>query len=185
MCEEYETLPERTEQPVVRGQSSSSLVLSAIKTEVPLDSDDPAYNFFYCYNMENELRSCHNKTNWVNSAWMQDFWVLLRMDSISWRKTLEISHNLIQWPVVNTLFQEKTEHHNRKDGSKGTPKLGPYWKLQLVAYKVNMEWRSELSLWTKTLLTHGSEFRMDQISLSRIWTTMSSKSQKCSSKNMR
>ena len=26
---------------------------------------------------------------------------------------------------------------------RGTPKLGPYWKLQLVAYKVNMEWSSE------------------------------------------
>ena len=30
-------------RPVVMGQSSSSLVLSAIKTEVPSDSDDPAY----------------------------------------------------------------------------------------------------------------------------------------------
>ena len=42
MCEEYETLHERTERPVVMGQSSSSLVLSVIKTEVPLDCDDPA-----------------------------------------------------------------------------------------------------------------------------------------------
>ena len=42
MCEEYESLPDRTGQPVVMGQSSSSLVLSAIKTEVPLDGDDPA-----------------------------------------------------------------------------------------------------------------------------------------------
>ena len=41
MCEEYETFHDRTEQPVVGGQSSSSLVLSVIKTEVPLDCDDP------------------------------------------------------------------------------------------------------------------------------------------------
>ena len=34
MCEEYETLHDRTGQPVVGGQSSSSLVLSVIKTEV-------------------------------------------------------------------------------------------------------------------------------------------------------
>ena len=27
----------------------------------------------------------------------------------------------MQWPIVNTLFQEKKEHHNQKDGSKGTP----------------------------------------------------------------
>ena len=39
--EEYETLHERKGRPVVMGQSSSSLVLSVIKTEVPLDCDDP------------------------------------------------------------------------------------------------------------------------------------------------
>ena len=42
MSEEYESLHERTGRPVVMGQSSSSLVLSVIKTEVPLDCDDPA-----------------------------------------------------------------------------------------------------------------------------------------------
>ena len=42
MCEENESLHERTVRPVVMGQSSSSLVLSAIKTEVPLDCIDPA-----------------------------------------------------------------------------------------------------------------------------------------------
>ena len=41
MCEEYESLHERTGRPVVMEQSSSSLVLSVIKTEVPLDLDDP------------------------------------------------------------------------------------------------------------------------------------------------
>ena len=81
---------------------------------------------------------------WDNQV--QDFWVLLRMDSISWRKTLEISLNLIQWPVVNTLFQEKKQHHNRKAGSEETLKLGPYWKLQPVICTANMELRSELSL---------------------------------------
>ena len=42
MCEEHETFHGRTGQPVVGGQSSSSLVLSVIKTEVPLDCDDLA-----------------------------------------------------------------------------------------------------------------------------------------------
>ena len=42
ICEEYETLHEKTVRPVVMGQSSSSLVLSVIKTEVPLDCDDLA-----------------------------------------------------------------------------------------------------------------------------------------------
>ena len=43
ICEEYESLHERTERPVVMGQSSSSLVFSLIKTEVLLDCDDPAH----------------------------------------------------------------------------------------------------------------------------------------------
>ena len=40
-----------------------SIVLSAIKTEVPLENDDPAYQTFSFATMKNELRSCHNKTN--------------------------------------------------------------------------------------------------------------------------
>ena len=37
MCEEYESHHDRTGQPAVGGQSSSSFVPSVIKTEVPLD----------------------------------------------------------------------------------------------------------------------------------------------------
>ena len=42
ICEECETFHDRTGQPVVRGQSSSSFVPSVIKTEMPLDCDDRA-----------------------------------------------------------------------------------------------------------------------------------------------
>ena len=48
------------------GQSSSSLVLSVIKTEAPLDCDESGLaKIFHCNNMENELKSCHNKTNLI------------------------------------------------------------------------------------------------------------------------
>ena len=42
MCEEYETFHDRTGQPDVGGQSSSSFVPNVIKTEVPLDGEDLA-----------------------------------------------------------------------------------------------------------------------------------------------
>ena len=60
MCEEYETLHERTVRPVVMVQS---IVLSAIKTEVSLESDDPAYqNFlFQQYEERNEKLSQQDK----------------------------------------------------------------------------------------------------------------------------
>ena len=61
--EEYESFHDRTEQPVVGGQSSSSFVPSAIKTEVPLDCDDRACKDLLCKNMEDELKNYHNKTN--------------------------------------------------------------------------------------------------------------------------
>ena len=59
MCEEHESLHERTWRPVVMGQS---IVLSAIMTEVSLESAQHI-RIFYFNNMKNELRSCHNKIN--------------------------------------------------------------------------------------------------------------------------
>ena len=53
MCEEYETFHERTGRPdKVMGQS---IVLSAIKTEVPLDSDDPANQNFLLQQYEERI----------------------------------------------------------------------------------------------------------------------------------
>ena len=92
---------------------------------------------------------------------MQDSWKRLESDSTSWQSTLTSSHNLqSQWPVVSTLCQEMKNHLIRKVGVEGAPKLGPYWKSQPATYKVNMEWKLELSLWTRTILTRGSEFLM-------------------------
>ena len=134
---------------------------------------------FYCKDTENEMKSYHSKTDWAHFVWMQDSWMLLKSDSISWRMILQNSHNSqMQWPVVSTLCQETKKHLHQKVGPEGTPKLDPYWKMQLVACKVNMELRSELCLWTKTIFTRGSEFLMDWTSWSRIWTTTSRKTQK-------
>ena len=98
---------------------------------------------FYYNNMKNELRSYHNNIDSVNFVWMQDFY------NISWLKTLEIWQNFIQLPVVNTLFQEMTKHHNQEDGSKDISKMDPCWKLQPVTCMVNTEFKSELCLWTE------------------------------------
>ena len=99
--------------------------------------------------------------------------MLLKLDSISWLKTLQISHNFMQWPVVNTLFQGKMHHYNQEDVSSETQKLDPCWKLRPVACMVNMESRLEFGLWAETILTLGLEFLMDQIGLwwIRITTT--------------
>ena len=48
--------------------------------------------------------------------------------------------------IVNTLFQEVTDHHNQKDGSSEALKLDPCWKLRSVACMVNTELQSESGL---------------------------------------
>ena len=60
MCEEYETLHDRSGRLDVMGQS---IVLSAIKTEVSWRVMTQHFKIFYSNDMKNELRSCHNKIN--------------------------------------------------------------------------------------------------------------------------
>ena len=61
MCEEYESLHERTGRPVVMGQS---IVLSAITGQKFLWRVMTQHTrIFFFNNMKNELRSCHNKIN--------------------------------------------------------------------------------------------------------------------------
>ena len=117
---------------------------------------------------------------------MQDSCQQLKSDSTSWQRTLKSSHNLqSQWHVVSILYQEMKNHLTRKVGFEGTPKFDPSWKSQPATCKVIMEWKLELNLWTKTILTRGSEFLMDWTSWSQIWSTTSRKPQRCSSKTMR
>ena len=57
MCDECESLHDRSGQPdVVMGQS---LVLSEIKTEVPLENDDPAYQICLYNDMKRGFNVFH------------------------------------------------------------------------------------------------------------------------------
>ena len=72
-------------------------------------------------------------------------------------------HIAKRWKIILT----------RKVGFEGTPKLDPYWKSQPVTCKVNTEWKFELNLWTKTILTRGSEFLMAWTNWSQTWSARS------------
>ena len=130
-------------------------------------------------------KSCDQDVYWcriLDNSWCRTVF----HDERHWRILTIHRFSGLTWPPC----QETKIHLNHKVGSKGIQNLVPYWKLQFVAHKVNMEWRSELSLWTKTILTLVSEFLMAWMSWSRTWTTRSRtttsrKPQKCSSKNMR
>ena len=112
MCEEYESLHDRSGRlDTVMGQS---IVLSAIKTEVPLENGDPAYQNFLLQQSEERIEQLSQ----------QDRLSKFCMDA-GFLSVVENGQYFMQWPVVNTLFQETTKHHNQEDGSKEIPKLDP------------------------------------------------------------
>ena len=89
-------------------------------------NDDPVHKDLLLKKYEDELKSYHNKTDWVNFVWKQDSWQQLKSDSITWRKTLKNSHNSqIQWPVVSTPCQETKIYPEPKGWIKGNTKIGP------------------------------------------------------------
>ena len=104
-----------------------SIELSEIKTEVPLENDDhPANQNFVLQQHEERIERLTQQDKLSKFCMDAGFLSVVEDGQYFMTKTLQISHNFTQWPVVNTLFQKKNQHHNQKDGSKGTPKLGPY-----------------------------------------------------------
>ena len=174
-------------KPVVGWQSSSSLVLSVIKTEVLFDCDDLA-------NKDLLLQQFGER---IEKLSQQDKWSKICMDA-GFLNVVEIGQDFMTKDTAEftqftdavacracTLPRDEEAPEPKGLDPREHQKLGHYWKFRLVVCTVNMELRSELCPWTRTLLTPGSEFLMDQTSWSRIWTTMSRKTQKCSSKKMR
>ena len=141
ICEECETFHARTDRSVVMVQSNSSLVLSVIKTEVLLDCDDPANKDLLLQQYGERIEKLSQQDKLSKICMDAGFLYVVEIGQY-----LQNFHNFTHWPVVNALFQEKIQHHNRMDGSKGTQRLGPYWKLQPVICMVSMELRSESRL---------------------------------------
>ena len=125
-CEESETLHERTGQPAVRGQSSSSFVPSVIKTEVPLDCDDPVNQDLLLQQYGERIEKLSQRDKLSKFCMDAGFLNIVETGHYFMTKDTADFTIFMQWPVVNTLFQEKKKHHNQKDGSKGTQRLGPY-----------------------------------------------------------
>ena len=131
MCEECESLHDRSGQPdKVMGQS---IVLSEIKTEVPLENDDPAYQNFLLQQYEERIKRL-SQTDKVSKFCMDAGFLcvvevgqyFITKDTGDFRQFVE--NNSTQRLVVNTFFQEMMDHHNQKDGSGETQKLDPCWK---------------------------------------------------------
>ena len=170
MCEEFESHQDRTGQPDVL--IVQSIVLSEIKAEVPLKNDIPSHQNLLLQRYGERIKCFHQKAKWVNSVWKQDSYMLLKLDSISWLKTLKNSS--LRGLVVKTLFQEVTNRHNQKDGFRETQELDPYWNGELSIRQI-WNWNQNLVSERRQTLNPGTEFLMDQINSWLIRTTTTQK----------
>ena len=142
MCEEHGSLHDRSRQPdVLMGRS---IVLSEIKTEVLLENDDPAYQYFVLQQYGERIERLSQQDKVSKFCMDAGFLSVVEIGQYFILKTME--NNFMQWLVVNTLFQEMMDHDNQEDGYRETQKLDPCWKLRPVACMGNKESRLEFGL---------------------------------------
>ena len=142
MCEEFETHQDRSGQlDVLMGQS---IVLSEIKAEVLLENDIPSHQNLLLQRYQERIKLL-SQENKVSKFFMDARFIhVVEIGQYFMTKTLE--NNSLRGLVVNTLFQEVTNHHNQEDGSRKTQELEPYWKSRPIICTVNMELKSESGL---------------------------------------
>ena len=120
---------------------------------------------FYCSNMENELKSYHNKTNLSKFCMDAGFLNVVEIGQYFMTKdTAEFSQFHAVACRKSTLPREE-EASQSKGWIQGNTKTGPVLEVATCCLHVSTELRSEFRLRTKTILTPGSEFLMDQTSL--------------------
>ena len=177
ICEEYESLHETTGRPVVMGQS---IVLISIKTEVPLESDDPAN--------QNFLMQKYGE--WIEKLSQQDKLSKFCMDA-GFLSVVEIGHYFMtkdtgkQFYAVacrEYTFPREDEASQPKGWIQGNTKIGPV--LEVATSYLHGKYGVEIRIWSLNRdNTHS--WVMDQIGLWWIWTSMKQQFPKISLKNMR
>ena len=112
-------------------QSSSSLVLSEIKTEVLLENDDPAYQNLPSQRYEGRIEKL-SQTDRVSKFCIDAGFISVVEIGQYFHDIRTMENNFMQRLVVNTLFEEKMDHHNQEDGSTETQnwtRVGSYDQL--------------------------------------------------------
>ena len=80
----------------------------------------------FCKDMENELKKYHHKTEWANFVRMQDSWLLLKLYSISWRKTLKKFSQFTDSVACREYTLPRDEDTSEPKGwIRGNTKIGP------------------------------------------------------------
>ena len=129
--QEYKILRDRSGEPVVEGESMSSLVRSVIQTEMFLHCDD-----------QSNITTTQHEVIFLTDA------VFLNFVEIGQYFMTKDTADSSQFYAVacRENAHPKSDGSQSRDGSRETQKLDPYWKLRPVVFLANMELRSEFCL---------------------------------------
>ena len=139
MCNEYETFHDRSGQPVVGGQSSSSFVPSVIKTDVLLDCDDRAREDLLLLQYGERIEKLSQQDKVSKFCMDAGFLNVVEIGQYFMTKdTAEFSQFTDAMACREYTLPRYEGASEPKGWIRGNTKIGPYWKLQPVACTANM-----------------------------------------------
>ena len=144
MCEEYESLHERTGRPVVIGQSSSSIVLSAINTEIPLESDDPACQIFLLQQFEERIEKLSQQDK--VSKFCMDAGFLSVVENGQYFMTKDTGEQFYAVACREYTLPRDDGSSQPKGWIQGNPKIGPV--LEVTTSCLHGKHGVEIRIWS-------------------------------------
>ena len=164
ICEEYESLHERTRRPDEMGQSSSSFVPSVIKTDVPLDSDDPVTQDLLLQQYGERIEKLSQQDKLSKLCMDAGFLSVVEIGQYFMTKDTAESSQFHTVACREYTFPGEEETSQPKGWIQGNTKIGPV--LEDATNYLYGKYGVEIRIWSLNRdNTPGSEFLIDQIGL--------------------
>ena len=129
---------DRTERPVVRGQSSPSFVPTVIKTNIPLN-DDPVNKECMLQRHRERIEKLSQQDRLSKFCTDAEFLTTVEVRQYFMTKDTEEFSQFIDSVARREYTLPRDEDSSEPKGwIQGNAKIGPYWKSQLATNKVNM-----------------------------------------------
>ena len=160
MCEEYESHHDRSGRPdMVMGQS---IVISEIKTEVPLENDDPAYQNFLLQQYEERIERLSQPDKL--SKFCMDAGFLSVVEIGQYFMTKDTGEQFYAVACRKYTLPREDETSQSKGWIQGNTKIGPV--VEVTTSCLHGKHGVEIRIWSLSGdNTPGLEFLMDQINL--------------------
>ena len=147
ICEEYESCHDRTETPVVRGQSSPSFVPSVIKTNKPVN-DDPANEEYVLQRYRERIEKLSQQDRWSKFCTDAGFLTTVEVGQYFMTKdTEEFSQFTDSVACREYTLPRDEEASQPKDWIWGNTKIGPV--LEVATCCLHGKYGVEISSWIR------------------------------------